>query len=244
MQDSAQDGASPVAGPGGGRSSHRLVVAAHGTHSPAGTATTFALVEAVRAARPRQAVDLCFVDVAAPRLADVLDARPTVVVPLLLSTGVHVQSDIPAVAARFPSVRVARHLGPHPLLTDVLVERLGPVSDSTAVVLVGAGSSRTGADAELAEAARLLGERLGRPVPARTLSDDWPADPPERRQRAPRVRVSTYLLAEGHFLDALTARAGGTVEVAPPLGVHSALVELVWRRYDAALSAGRSETVR
>src|SRR4051812_42119016 len=92
----------------------RLLAVAHGTASPAGARTTTRLVDAVRAARPDVAVQLCFLDVVDPRLPAALaglgDAT-AVVVPVLLSTGYHVRADIPAAVADHPSVRVARHLG-------------------------------------------------------------------------------------------------------------------------------------
>ncbi len=103
----------------------RLLVVAHGTASAAGSATTARLVAAIAAARPQTAVEVCFLDVAAPRLRDALDDRPTVVVPLLLSTGYHVQTDIPQAVAGRAHIRVAAHLGPDPLLADALADRLG-----------------------------------------------------------------------------------------------------------------------
>ena len=217
----------------------RLLVVAHGTASVAGSATTAALIDAVRAARPSIAVDLCFLDVARPRLADVLDDRPTVVVPLLLSTGYHVQTDIPAAVAPHPAVRVARHLGPDDRLVDALADRLGPVPAAARLVLVGAGSSRVEARVELDETARRLGARFGRDVPAFTLGEDL-----TRRfaDLAP-VSVATYLLAEGQFVDTLRSAVDGRGTVAPPLGVHPALVELVWHRYDEALSPGPVDSV-
>ena len=56
----------------------RLLVVAHGTASPAGSATTARLLDAIRAARPSVPVELCFLDVASPALASSLDERPTV----------------------------------------------------------------------------------------------------------------------------------------------------------------------
>jgi sirohydrochlorin ferrochelatase len=208
----------------------RLLAVAHGTASPAGSATTTALFEAVRAARPGVPAQLCFLDVVRPRLAEVLDDRPAVVVPLLLSTGYHVQTDIPAAVAAHPATRVARHLGPHPLLADVLADRLGPPRDGR-VVLVGAGSSRPEARAELETAARLLGDRVGQDVPAFSLAGDLRA---ALAPLAP-VRVATYLFAEGQFADTLRTAADGLGTVADPLGVHPSLVRLVWERYDEAL---------
>ncbi len=204
----------------------RLLVVAHGTASPTGSATTARLVDLIRASRAAIRVDLCFLDVVEPRLSAVLDERPTVVVPLLLSTGYHVQSDIRSALADHPQARAARHLGPHPLLVDALLDRL-PDGDGQPV-LVGAGSSRAEARAELDETARLLGERLGRAVPAFTMADDLRA---EFGRRAP-VRVATYLLAEGQFVDTLRAAAEELGSVAPPIGVHPALIELVWQRYN------------
>src|SRR4051794_880851 len=216
----------------------RLLVVAHGTASVAGSATTARLVEAVRAARPAVEVDLCFLDVVSPRLSDVLDERPTVVVPLLLSTGYHVQTDIPAAVAPYRAVRVARHLGPHPFLVDALVDRLGTVPPEHRVALVGAGSSRAEARAELESTGRLLGERGRRGVPVFTMGDDLAA---VLAPLAP-VRVATYLLAEGQFVDTLRAAAQGLGSVADPLGVHPALVRLVWRRFDDVLAGEGGDT--
>src|SRR5690242_20109424 len=108
----------------------RLLVVAHGTRSAAGSATTSEVVAAVARARPGLQVDLCFLDVVQPTLTQALDATAatTVVVPLLLSTGYHVRQDIPAAVSGRAQVRVARHLGPHPLLADALADRLTDVS--------------------------------------------------------------------------------------------------------------------
>lgn len=216
----------------------RLLIAAHGTESPAGSATTAALTRAIAAARPDVPVSLCFLDVAEPSLAEALDLEPgpTVVVPLLLSTGYHVQSDIPAVVAGRPDVRVARHLGPDAALVEALADRLAEARGErppASTVLVGIGSSRSEARDELDECARRLSHRLHRDVPVLTMVDDLRAafaDLP-----AP-VEVASYLLAEGHFLSKLraAAAAAGEVSVAEPLGVHPALVRLVLARYDAA----------
>jgi sirohydrochlorin ferrochelatase len=215
--------------------SSRLLAVAHGTASPAGSATTARLVDAIRAGRPEVAVDLCFLDVVSPRLPDILDDRPTVVVPLLLSTGYHVQTDIPRAVAEYAAVRVARHLGPHPLLVDALLDRLPAVAGGS-VALVGAGSSRPQAADELAEMGALLGRRLGLPVHVSNLGEDVRG----ALERLPRpVRVATYLLAEGQFVTSLQEAADGIAVVGEPLGVHPALVRVVWQRYDEAAERGR-----
>lgn len=221
----------------------RLLIAAHGTESPAGSATTAALTHAVAAARPDVPVALCFLDVIGPSLVEALDLEPvpTVVVPLLLSTGYHVQSDIPAVVAGRQDVRVARHLGPDTALTQALVDRLAEARGTVApasTVLVGIGSSRSEARAELDECARQVAVHVGRDVPVLTMVDDLRAA--LAALPAP-VEVATYLLAEGHFLTELRTAAQGLATVAEPLGVHPALVRLVLDRYDAA---SRGEGVR
>jgi sirohydrochlorin ferrochelatase len=191
----------------------------------------------VQAARPHIPVEPCFLDVVDPRLPETLDAlgdAPAVVVPLLLSTGYHVQSDIPAAVAAHPNVRVARHLGPSSLLVDALVERLAETDrpgEARSTVLVGAGSSRQGAGDELAETGRMLSERLARPVAVLTMADDLRA---ALGALPGPVQVATYLLAEGQFVTTLRQAAEGLATVAAPIGVHPALVDLVWARYDAA----------
>ncbi len=51
------------------------------------------------------------------------------------------------------------------------------------------------------------------------------------------IRVLAYLLAEGQFLTTLRAAVDGRGSVSEPIGVHPALVELVWRRYDSVAAA-------
>ena len=216
----------------------RLLVAAHGTRSAAGTATTHALVAALAAARPAVRVDLGFLDVASPSLADALDARAgedVVVVPLLLSAGYHVRTDIPAVVAGRRGVRVAAHLGPDPAVIDAVLDRLVQARSAergAATVIAAVPSSHPEANADVATAADLLAERLGRRVGVLPLGRDIVNAVAELPQP---VEVAVYLLAEGGFLSSLRAAVAGRGVVAEPIGVHPALVELVWARYEAAL---------
>jgi sirohydrochlorin ferrochelatase len=229
-----------------------LLVAAHGTRSALGTATTQALVAAVARARPDVPVSLCFLDVAEPSLQGALDAsgdRPVVVVPLLLSEGYHVTTDIPNVAAGRPGVRVARHLGPDPIIVAAVADRLaearsaergtaerarsaerGGAAAGTALAAI--ASSRSSGRDEVAEAARLLAERLGGPVSVLPLGDQLA----EAVAALPRpTDVAVYLLAEGGFLDSLRTAMTDRGVVAEPIGTHPALASVVWDRYDEAL---------
>ena len=232
MADSAAHAASPAP--------PDLLLVAHGTASEAGTRTTQRLRDAVAARRPDVSVRLCFLDVGSPSLPDALaqTRRRTVVVPLLLSTGFHVQTDIPAAVGNRHDVVVARHLGPHELLTDVLVDRLGELPAGGRTVLVAAGSRRPEATAELTAAADLLASRTGTPVPvvtlAEPLTDRFAALAGPDRDR---LRVATYLLTEGRFVDAVADAAAGFGQISAALGVHPALVSLVWLRYGDAAPA-------
>jgi sirohydrochlorin ferrochelatase len=220
--------------------SPRLLVVAHGTASADGVALTRSLVAAVGAARPEVSVSLCFLDVAHPRLPEALDdlREPLVVVPLLLSTGYHVQTDIPAAVSGRPDVAVAGHLGPDPAVVDAVVDRLPALRGDETIALVATGSSRPAAADELAAAASQVAARTGRPVQPVPMTRDVGAA--LAALPAP-VVVATYLLAPGRFLDLLREAAGTAGspvrEVADPLGVHPALVQLVWRRYDDARAA-------
>ena len=216
----------------------RLLLVAHGTASVPGTRMTEDLADLVRSLRPGTPVDLCYLDLVEPRLADALTAEPTVVVPLLLSTGYHVESDIPAAVGDRPRVRIARHLGPDPLVVDAVADRVGAAAAGAGpgtVFLVGAGSRRLSARGELLAAAEQLGGRLGREVLVHTMADDLRA---AFASAAAPITVATYLLTQGRFVDDIRAAAAGLeVTVSEPVGAHAALARLVWQRYDEAMNA-------
>jgi sirohydrochlorin ferrochelatase len=228
---------------GTGRASGTLVLVAHGTRDPAGEAVLAALAARVRAERPGHRVELAFLEISSPLLAD-LPARlpePVVVVPLLLAAGYHVRVDLPGVLARTrPDAVVARPLGPHPLLASALARRLAAAGLRTAdaVVLGAAGSSDPRAREDVRAAARLLSVRLARPVTAAFLSAGEPtvadAIATLRRGPAPRVAVASYLLAPGFFQRRLESCDADLVS--GPLGADRDVAALVWARHDEALA--------
>ena len=183
----------------------------------------------MQAARPDFPVALCFLDVAEPSLSAALDELgnvPVVLVPLLLSAGYHVETDIPAVVAGRPNVRVTRHLGPDPVIIDLVAQRLLEAGGAQGPVLLAAiASSRSSARAEVDLAAERLSSRLRRPVSVLALGSG--TDVPD-----PVPSIATYLLAEGGFLDGLRERVAARCVVAAPIGVHPDLVRLVWERLD------------
>ncbi|GGO76404.1 sirohydrochlorin chelatase [Nonomuraea cavernae] len=239
-----------------------LVLAAHGTRSEAGERTLSDLAGAVRAVRPRQRVELAYLEISRPLLADVLSATPgravlgstvcavpgpVVVVPLLLTGGYHVHADLPGVIAEHrPDALVAPPLGPHRLLTTALARGLARAGlrSTDAVVLGAAGSSNPSALADVRAAAHRLAVRLARPVTAAFASAGAPSleEALERVRQGPagRVAVASYLLAPGFFHDRLVA--AGADLVSEPLGADPDVAALVWRRFDetAAALAGRA----
>ncbi len=213
-----------------------MVAVAHGTRSHDGIAEIQRLGELVRQARPDVRVELCWLELASPLLRDVLAEidGPVVVVPLLLSTGYHVKTDITSVVGRRPDTAVAGQLGPEPRLTGVVRERLLASCAESAhaeVVLFASGSSDPEAAENLAEVAAQLERSTGVPVHPRFLPDSgWRDGVPDG------ARVANYLLAPGYFNDQLQSfgRQLGSSCIAAPIGAHPAVAAVALDRYDQA----------
>jgi sirohydrochlorin ferrochelatase len=213
----------------------RLITVAHGTRTAAGNLVAAAVTEAA-GLRLGVPATTSYVELCAPLFADVAAGvcAPTVVVPLLLSTGYHLRHDLPAAVLGSPDpglVRLGSSLGPDPLLARAQVDRLraaGAVPGQP-VVLVAAGSSDPLATADLEGAAALLADAWEAPVRLATLSGLGP-----RLHDVVRAgdAVSPYLMATGYFHrkarhDALAA---GASVVADVIGPHPLLVDLVCAR--------------
>jgi sirohydrochlorin ferrochelatase len=112
-----------------------LLLIAHGSRQPEANADLHHLAATLRQ-RGYGIVVASFLELAEPGIEDggarcvQLGARRVVLVPYFLSAGVHVRRDLTEarakLAARFPEVefRLAEPLGRHPLLVDVVVERV------------------------------------------------------------------------------------------------------------------------
>ncbi|HEY0776237.1 MAG TPA: CbiX/SirB N-terminal domain-containing protein, partial [Nocardioidaceae bacterium] len=97
----------------------RLVTVAHGSRDGEGPRAIRALVKRVGRRLAGVEVVESYVELVEPSFASVMATaqEPSVVVPLLLSTGYHVNVDLPEAARHSPfPVTMARPLGPHPLL--------------------------------------------------------------------------------------------------------------------------------
>ncbi|WP_166354838.1 sirohydrochlorin chelatase [Phytoactinopolyspora limicola] len=225
---------------------HALVATAHGTRDPDGPVVLEHLLDEVRRHLPDVPVRIAYVDVIEPMLDEVLAELPgtPVVVPMFLASGYHVRVDVPeAVAATGHVAVVTPALGPDDAVVAAVADRLreaarGELPD--AVVLAAAGSSDNDALAEVEVAATKLAAVLRRDVVAGYITTAAPtvaeAVASLRSAGFQRVGVASYLLAPGLFLRRLDD-VGADV-VAPPIGVHPAVVDLIVTRYREA-AAGR-----
>lgn len=222
-----------------------IIVCSHGTDDPQGRRTVAALVDRVADLLPGRQVRVAHVDVQQPELADVVaqvaaQGVPPVVVPLLLSTGFHVQVDIAEAVAAHPGTLAAEPLGPDQRLVDALQLRLTELgtSDDDTVVLAAAGSSRPQAAVAVEQVAGWLGERRGSHVVVGYCSADRPdvqeaVQAARARHSGPgRVVLASYLLGEGFFQRRL--RQAGADMVSAPLGAQSSIARIVVDRARAA----------
>lgn len=212
-----------------------LVAVAHGSAHPAATQTVTALARNVIRLAPVIDIRVAFVQHAEPSLPQALAeaGQDAVVVPLLLSTGYHMTTDIAASAKR-----VAGPLGPDQLLVTALMTRLAEagVPSGVGVVLAAAGSSDPRAAGQIAAQADLLAAELGVPVVAAFAASGQPSVEDAVTDLAEKTRgpvaVASYLLAPGLFHDRLAK--SGADWVTAPLADHPAVAALVIDRYRTA----------
>lgn len=114
-----------------------LVVVDHGSRREESNVQVVALAKAIEAARPELIVEPAHMELAAPTLAEAFSkcvargASLVVVHPYFLAPGSHWDRDIPALAAQaaasHPGVKylVTAPLGPHPLLAQIVFDRVG-----------------------------------------------------------------------------------------------------------------------
>jgi sirohydrochlorin ferrochelatase len=223
----------------------RLVTVAHGTRVTAGNAIAADLTAQASALLGAPATT-SYVELCSPLVGDVLadSSVPTVVVPLLLSTGFHVKVDIPsAVRGSLGPAALTRPLGPDPVLAGVQKRRLlaAGARPGGPVVLVAAGSNDPDAVPDLARAQRHLAAVWGGPVLVATVSGAGRsvADAVAEASLYGDVAVSTYLLSPGLFarkVEALATDAGARW-VSDVLGADAEIAALVADRYREALAA-------
>ena len=113
-----------------------LLLIAHGSRQEEANADLVDVAEQLRRRGGHDVVEACFLELAEPDIDEggarcvARGAEVVVLLPYFLSAGVHVRRDLAAarrrLAERFPHVefRLAEPLGRHPLLIDVVLDRV------------------------------------------------------------------------------------------------------------------------
>ncbi len=203
-----------------------LLLVGHGTRYAPGVDEFLNLAERVAARASGRAVEPCFLEIAAPSIAQGFarlveqGVTSVVVAPVILFAAGHIRHDIPsevvAAAREYCGVAVAQapHLGCHPALAQLSSQRfaealnLGPrvAPEDTALVMVGRGSRNAEATEEMLRFAQL--RHATSPVGDTRTAFLAMADPPlgetlERLAEGPmkRVVVQPHLLFAGELIE-------------------------------------------
>lgn len=242
-----------------------LVATAHGTDNVVGQEIVSSIVSQVAQLLPGTRVLETYVDVQYPQINEVLSSlaadEPSIVVPLLLSTGYHTVHDIyGAVEARSTVgtlCQATATLGPHPLLAAVQADRILESSEDHAhIILVAAGSSDVLAQTDVEAQVKLLSNELVRraktakkqapTISVAYLSAAQPTVTEALSAAAESVAegmivLNSYLLAPGFFqrkLERLVQESEvpqSRTVVTAPLGDDARLARVVLERYSTAL---------
>jgi sirohydrochlorin cobaltochelatase len=222
-----------------------LVIVGHGTRSDDGVAEFAELVATVAKLAPFDVAG-GFLELSSPPMTDAVAGlyarghRRLVAVPLVLVGAGHAKGDVPAALVRERLRRegltfgYGRPLGPHPVLLDLLDERIGEVltrdeRPETAVVLVGRGATDPDANADIAKTARLLYEGRGfLTVEPSFVSLAEPGVPAAleraRLLGARRIVAAPYFLFSGVLPDRVLAQTRAWAAGHPDVDVRSAEV--------------------
>lgn len=238
-----------------------LLLMGHGSRDADGVAEFLLLVEAIRGAAPRLRVEAGFLEFAGPLVPSIDDAidacaarggQRVLAVPMLLAEAVHGREDMPALVAaaraRYPALdlRLAPVLGPHLSLIEIVEERIAAMGgdpEDTTVLLVGRGTSSSGANADVYRLGRLLWERNRYAQVECCFSGTAQPDVPTGIDRcvrlgARRIVLAPYFINTGSLVKRIGAQAAESrmrhpavqIDVAAHIGVHPKLVELVFAR--------------
>jgi sirohydrochlorin cobaltochelatase len=207
-----------------------LLVVGHGTADPVGAEETRALTRGVAALLPGAAVDLGFLEVIRPSIADTMRSMAdrgcgrVVAAPLLLLTAGHARRDVPdalhdAALALGMEVVQASAIGCHPAVVELsrrrraeaLAGRDSVPPHEAVLVMLGRGSSADDGIAQFREvvAATLVGDadvdtrfEIGFAAAARPSLDEALEAAARRHPR--RVVVQPHLLFRGHVENQVT----------------------------------------
>lgn len=221
-----------------------LIACSHGTNDRAGQDAVRRLIDDVRTLLPEVRVVAAVVDVEQPQIDEVIAQESSrddvIVVPLLLSVGYHTAVDISRAVDAHANARQSEPLGTHPIIADVLVDRLAAALPEgwlpgDHVVLAAAGSSNPAALVDVEAVATRLRTMLPAPVTVGYASASVPrigdAVATARADGAVRVIAASHVLAPGFFAG-LVAGAGADI-VSLPLAPDARIAQVVVDRYRA-----------
>jgi sirohydrochlorin cobaltochelatase len=250
---------------GRGAKKPAFLVVGHGTRDPRGVGEFHELIGLVRERNPGLPVEGGFIELSRPPISECVNrlaeegARNVAAVPLMLLAAGHAKDDIPATLVRegmeHPEMdfRYGRALGVRPELLELMDQRLSAVlgedeKPSTAVLVVGRGSSDPDANSDIAKITRLFYE--GRPYPM-VESAFISMTPPGveegldrlRRLGATRVVVFSYFLFTGVLEDRIREQAEAFAAGHPDVEVRYAgyfgpderVADLLMERYAEAV---------
>ncbi|QJY47592.1 sirohydrochlorin chelatase [Pseudonocardia broussonetiae] len=241
-----------------------LMLAGHGTVDAAGVAEFVSFTDRLRRLLAAEDVDVDggFIELSQPTVHEAWERLTgrghthRAAVPMVLVGAGHAKGDIPAALEREvrrepgTSYVFGRPLGPHPVLLDILAQRIAAVAEpeGTAVLLVGRGATDPDANAEVCKVARLLQEGRGYEFVETAFVSLAKPDVVTGLARcralgARRVVVAPYFLFDGVLPRRVVAQAEGfgaehddvDVRVAGYLGDCDELAGLVVERYREAL---------
>lgn len=218
-----------------------LIACAHGTRFEEGRVVVRELLDVLRATAPDGVeVHEAYVDVHGPFVTDVVAAArertdDIVIVPLLLSTGYHTEVDLVEAAGGLP---ISPALGPHPVLAEILVDRVraaGADADDT-IVLAAAGSTRPGAVVDVERMAQLMTDAgIAGPIVTAYAAASEPRIPDAvhaARSAGRRTVAASYVLAPGHFSRVIESADADLTSA--PIGADPRLATVVWERWRSA----------
>lgn len=206
-----------------------LVLVGHGSRDPGAGEVLRALRDSVAARLQPLRVVLAWIELDSPLVTDVVpESTPPeqapIVVPLLLSRGTHVSRDLPP-GARPP-------LGPDPLLTRMLLDRIhdAGITPGRPLVLAATGSTDPDGTADVMLQAQLLQAAWGAPVRVGFVTG-MPSVADALRESDGKAAIVSYFLASGRLPDTAGCETAH-------LGTHPLLVQLVEARYSGAAPLG------
>ena len=240
----------------------------HGSRDSDGNEEFIAFIESIRRQTPGSPCEIAFLELATPTIEDGVDrcvergADRIVVVPVILLAASHVKIEIPEwldlSRKKHPHVEIVygRNIGLHAQIVDMLAQRFVETMDawasgdvsSTAIVLMGRGSSDAEANGDVYKIGRQLWERTGVLTVEVCFSGITFPRLQEGIRRAATLGAA-HIVVVPYFLftGVLIKRMRGVVEalrseypgvplvMAEYLGMHPSLVDVVLdRRIEAA----------